>query len=459
MRILGNNPLASFIKRLIDLVYYLAILGAGAFTLVTMWILFFDVERVSVQVPIQFEIDPKLYTVSSEQFNIQRADLKEARGNLQIEGLQKTHLLFQAGIGLLSLFTSLVVLNRLRAIFGSLKDQNPFISANASRIRFIAIVVVLGEILSKSLLAWSSATVANEVSLSGLKLRSDLDLDLTVLFLGLVLMIISEVIRIGSRMKADLETARDIQTDLVPAEEFEQAQFQIHSLMRPANTVGGDYYDLIRLGESKLGVVLGDVSGKGMPAAMLMASLQGSLRTLISAGFRGRELIFKLNNYLCENTPENRLVTLFFGELDLLTGVFQYVNAGHNPPIWLQKSGAIHPLKSTCMALGIAEGLKVLEETVQIEPEEQLLLFTDGISEAFNKDFEAFGEDRLTQGLLRHRRLPPRQLIREILRDVQAFTGSARQSDDMTLMLIRHQNGPSDSVSTATVPHLNSERQ
>jgi len=335
------------------------------------------------------------------------------------------------------------VLNRLRAIFSSLKEQNPFIAANASRIRLIAAVVILGEVLSKSLLAWSSAAVARDVSFAGLNLRSDLDLDGSILFLGLVLMIISEMVRLGSQMKADLETARDIQFDLVPAEEFQQDQIQIQSHMRPANTVGGDYYDLMRLSENQIAVVIGDVSGKGMPAAMLMASLQGSLRTLISAGFRGKELIGKLNNHLCENTPDNRLVTLFYGELDLSSGALRYVNAGHNAPFWLQKEGKLESLDSTAMALGIVEGSPIHENNIQLQPKDQVLLFTDGISEAFNKKMEVYGEARLSQFLLRYKDLSLASLINSIVKDVLGFTGPVKQGDDMTLMVIRRKPSPS----------------
>jgi len=442
MKILGKRSLASIIKSTIDLVYYLAVLAAGLFSLVTLWLLFCSTKPVSVQVPVQFQLDPPQYQVSSSQHSIEAVELRQARGTLNIVGLSRIHLLFQAGIGMLALMVSLLVLNRLRAIFNSLKEQNPFIAVNASRIRFIGFVVIAGELLSKSLLAWSSASVAEELSVSGLKLRTDLDLDASILFLGLVLIIISEMVRLGSQMKADLETAREIQFDLVPAEAFERAQIDIHSYMRPANTVGGDYYDLIDLGQNQVGVVLGDVSGKGLPAAMLMASLQGSLRTLISAGFRGKELIGKLNTYLCENTPENRLVTLFYGELDLATGAFRYVNSGHNAPFWLRGPREICSLESTCVALGIVESPVIHERNIQLQPEDQILLFTDGLSEAFNKQMEAFGEDRLRRSLLRHQNLSPPELIQMILSDILAFTGPAKQSDDLTVMVVRRKPSP-----------------
>jgi len=205
MRFLGENSLTAGIKLFIDLVYYFAMFAMAVLAVVTMWIFFFGAERASVQVPVQFELKPSSYLVSSSKYAIDRAVFSHAKGILSIDGLRRIHILFQAGIGLLTLGVSLVVLNRLRAVFNSLKEQNPFIAENASRIRMIAVVVILGEILSKSLLAWSSATMAGDISFSGLRLTSDLDLDGSILFLGLVLMIISEMIRLGSQMRADLE--------------------------------------------------------------------------------------------------------------------------------------------------------------------------------------------------------------------------------------------------------------
>ena len=184
-------------------------------------------------------------------------------------------------------------------------------------------------------------------------------------------------------------------------------------------------------------VVLGRSNIVGMPAAMLMASLQGSLRTLISAGFRGKELIEKLNSYLCENTPDNRLVTLFYGELDTSTGALRYVNAGHNAPLWLQEKGDLQSLDSTAMALGITEGPQIHDSSIQLQPNDQILLYTDGLSEAFNRKMEPFGEVRLSQRLLHHQDLPAPSLIQSIVKDVLGFTGSTKQGDDMTLMVIR----------------------
>src|SRR6185503_5487097 len=156
-------------------------------------------------------------------------------------------------------------------------------------------------------------------------------------------------------LKGDLEIARQIQFGLLPFEPYVRDGVSVHAAMRPANTVGGDYFDVIELGGHRLAVAVADVAGKGMPAALLMALLQGSLRTLITAGFRGAELIRTLNDHLCANIPPNRLVTLFYAELDLATGAFHYVNAGHNAPFLLRPAGATR-LGTTGVALGVVSG-------------------------------------------------------------------------------------------------------
>jgi sigma-B regulation protein RsbU (phosphoserine phosphatase) len=208
--------------------------------------------------------------------------------------------------------------------------------------------------------------------------------------------------------------------------------------MRPANTVGGDYHDIIDLGENLTGIVIGDVAGKGIPAALLMALLQGSLRTLLTAGLRGPELIAKLNVYLCDNIPANRLVTLFFAELCTDTGEFRYINAGHNSPYLLRPGRPAERLEATSLVLGVLRDAVFEARSAKIEPGERLLLFTDGVSEAFNEREEEYGEDRLTEFLQRHPGDDPDKLIADIIQDVLAFCDSTRPGDDMTLMVVKN---------------------
>jgi serine phosphatase RsbU (regulator of sigma subunit) len=239
-------------------------------------------------------------------------------------------------------------------------------------------------------------------------------------------------------LKGDLEIAREIQIGLVPSLPFQKGAIDIRSRMRPANTVGGDYHDIIDLGENLIGIVIGDVAGKGIPAALLMALLQGSLRTLLTAGLRGPELIAKLNKYLYDNIPSNRLVTLFYGELRTDTGEFLYVNAGHNAPYLLRPGRPADRLDATSLVLGVLRDAPFEARSARLEPGERLLLFTDGVSEAFNDKDEEYGEDRLTDFLQRHPGEDQDKLIADIIRDVLEFCDSKGPGDDMTMMVVKH---------------------
>jgi phosphoserine phosphatase RsbU/P len=259
----------------------------------------------------------------------------------------------------------------------------------------------------------------------------------TILFFLLVL-----ELRDKLALKGDLEIARQIQFGLLPFEPYAQGGIAVETAMRPANTVGGDYFDLIELAEDRTAVVIGDVAGKGMPAALLMALLQGSLRTLITAGLRGGEMIARLNDHLCANIPPNRLITLFYAEIDGKTGEMSCVNAGHNPPYLLRASGATERLSTASVALGILPGEQYPPHSVTLCVGDSLLLYTDGITEAFNSADEEYGEARLDAFLQCRGDLSLKDLIAWLVQDVLAHCGSERPRDDMTLMAIRRSSPP-----------------
>jgi len=244
-------------------------------------------------------------------------------------------------------------------------------------------------------------------------------------------------------LKGDLEVARQIQFGLLPFDPLEREGLTVVTAMRPANTVGGDYFDVIDLGDDRLALAVGDVAGKGMPAALLMALLQGSLRTLISAGFRGEELVGKLNAHLCANIPSNRLVTFFYAEVEPATGALGYVNAGHNPPFLLAVDGPTARLGATGMALGVAPEAPYETMALTLEPGERLLLYTDGVTEATNDADEEYGDVRLEAYLRPRRHEPGRALIDGVVADVLRFCGNRRPHDDMTLMCVGRISRPS----------------
>jgi sigma-B regulation protein RsbU (phosphoserine phosphatase) len=237
-------------------------------------------------------------------------------------------------------------------------------------------------------------------------------------------------------LKGDLEVARQIQFGLLPFEPFDRDGIRIATAMRPANTVGGDYFDVIDLGAGRMAITVGDVAGKGMPAALLMALLQGSLRTLISAGFRGCDLVVKLNAHLCANIPSNRLITLFYGELDPSDGELVYINCGHNPPYLMQPRERPARLAATAMALGITTETEFPSMRLTLGPGDRLVLYTDGVTEAEDGREQEYGEERLQGWLEANREEPARRLIDGVIAEVLRHCGSSRPRDDMTLMCL-----------------------
>jgi hypothetical protein len=443
MKLLGRWSLASFMKLAVDVPYYLLLVILPVAVGLALWM---GLTRglsgvVRLEVPVQFEIDSAGQPSAAARHGVEAASITKAHGTLTVSRVPSGAgvLWIGLGAGLVGLSVALLVLNRLRAIFRTLKDQNPFVALNASRIRMIGIVLILGELTSAGVGAWLAARVAREVSVPGITLRTDLAVNTWVIFAGVILFMLAEVFRLGAEMKGDLETARRIQAGLVPAEFFRKNQAEVHARMRTAKIVGGDYYDFLDLGGSGLAVIVGDVAGKGLPAAMLMASVVGSMRALASAGLRGGELIAALNRHVCTNMSGGRFVTLFYGELDTTTGKLRYVNAGHNPPILLHADGSVDRLQPTSMVLGIMADAPVDVGLAEVGPTDRLLLFTDGYSEAWNKKEEEYGEERLAESLVRAKALLPPAAMERLTADVLSFCGSVPPRDDMTLMLVARQ--------------------
>lgn len=235
-------------------------------------------------------------------------------------------------------------------------------------------------------------------------------------------------------LKGDLEIARQIQFGLLPFAPFERNGTGVFSAMRPANTVGGDYFDIIELGGGRVAIAVADVAGKGIPAALLMALLQGSLRTLITAGLRGPDLVQALNRHLHANIPSNRLITLFYGEYDPYSGEMTYVNAGHNAPFVL--SAGVSRLPATGMALGIVADAPYEARLATLAPGDRMFLFTDGVTEAEDAAETEYGEERLERFLVAHAHLVDGALVDAVRDDVLGFGGHVRPRDDMTLMVV-----------------------
>jgi len=262
---------------------------------------------------------------------------------------------------------------------------------------------------------------------------------------GGLLMFVVLLLELADRvvMKRDLEIAKDIQSWLLPGAPLQIPGYQIAYATRPANTVAGDYYDVIlRPGQTprddRVLFVVADVAGKSIPAAMLMATFQASLRTLSSSGATLAEVVAGLNRYACSNSQGgSRFTTAFMAELDPATGDLVYVNAGHNAPILRRGSGAVEKLEVGGIPMGIFENASYQVETIQLDGGDNLVIFTDGVVEAINAKGDEYGEAELIQLVDRRAAAAPAELLRGLLQELDTFVGNTPQHDDMTCLLLK----------------------
>jgi sigma-B regulation protein RsbU (phosphoserine phosphatase) len=259
-----------------------------------------------------------------------------------------------------------------------------------------------------------------------------------VLLVVLVLEIADRVV-----MKRDLQIAKEIQAWLLPPSPPQVEGLEIAFATRPANTVAGDYYDVFPrpATHSPAGtylIAIADVAGKSIPAAMLMATYQASLRTL--AGISGSliDLAGRMNNYACGNSQNGRrFTTTFIAEYDPATRDLVYINAGHNPPILRRQTGAVERLSAGGIPLGIQENAPYESGSTTLQSGDWLAIYTDGVTEAENMRQEEYGEARFMVLLYANQSLTPQALLNTILNDINRFVGNTPQHDDITLMLLR----------------------
>ena len=261
----------------------------------------------------------------------------------------------------------------------------------------------------------------------------------TRLFGGLLILLIL-ILETADRvtMKRDLEIAREIQHWLVPSEAPVVPGLDIAFVTRPANTVAGDYYDVVPRGTSgKQLLVIADVAGKSMPAALLMATFQASLKTLSATSPDLVELVCGLNRYASDHSIRgSRFTTAFLAEFDPATRALVYVNAGHNPPLRLHGI-EVESLNTGGVPLGILKDAKYESGQTTLQPGDVLAIYTDGVVEAENVSGAEFGEDRMLSAL---RSVPggsAQQLVQQLMAQIEFFVGTAPQHDDITCMIVR----------------------
>ncbi len=265
-------------------------------------------------------------------------------------------------------------------------------------------------------------------------------------FVAIHLLVLMEVADRLS-LKSDLEIARDIQIAMLPRGSKHAGDSCVFGTTRPANTVGGDFYDILPMADGRLMVAIGDVAGKGSPAALLMALLLAMLRTLVDEGLGSVRLITRLNIQICRHSPGSRFITFFYGVYDPANGSLEYVNAGHLPPMVKRASGVIDRLDSGGMALGMFEHATFEMGHVTIGPGETLVTYTDGITEAENQAGVAFDDAGLEAVITARSEADPEALAGRIIRAVEVHAGDMRLADDLTVAILSRGTGV---VSTET---------
>ncbi len=241
-------------------------------------------------------------------------------------------------------------------------------------------------------------------------------------------------VRARERIEQELEVARLIQQNFLPRELPELAGWRVAAYYRPARTVGGDFYDFIELPEGRIGLVVGDVTDKGVPAAMVMAATRSVLRAAAQRLLEPGTVLERINETLCSEIPPNMFVTCLYGVLDPATGVLRYANAGHNLPI-VESGGQVSELRATGMPLGLLPGMTYEEKEATIAPGSSVLLYSDGLTEAHDPRRQMFGTPRLRE-LLAGGAVAD-ELISDLLADLDRFTGAeAEQEDDITLVAL-----------------------
>ena len=239
------------------------------------------------------------------------------------------------------------------------------------------------------------------------------------------------------RLEGQLEVARQVQLELLPPRDPQLEGYDISAYNFPTEEVSGDYYDWVKIYDDQIGLVIADVSGKGVPAALLMAFLRASLRAATHIGYSPHISMAKVNYLLWESIERNQFVTAFYAILDVTNKTLTYTNAGHNPPVLLKQNGDFSFIDRGSIPLGMFRDTRYHEYYLTTEPGDVLVLYTDGATEAHNPEGEEFGRERLVQAVKTNRQLGARELITAVHTEVLEWTDGRGATDDVTFFVIK----------------------
>jgi serine phosphatase RsbU (regulator of sigma subunit) len=239
------------------------------------------------------------------------------------------------------------------------------------------------------------------------------------------------------RLARELEIAREIQSKLIPSHLPAPSGWEVAAFWRSAQEVGGDFYDFIEVTPHQLGIVIGDVAGKGMPAALYMVHTRSLLRALAPGQTDPKAVLSRVNQLLVPDTQRGMFVSLFYGILNTQTGAFTYVNAGHNPPLLMRANGQMEGLRTPGLVLGVQLQLEPEVEQRYLGQGDGVVFYTDGVTEVFDVSAVIFGEERLKTILQESWDQGPHILVDKVREAVNAFSATALPSDDFTLLVLR----------------------
>jgi sigma-B regulation protein RsbU (phosphoserine phosphatase) len=243
------------------------------------------------------------------------------------------------------------------------------------------------------------------------------------------------------RLQEEVSMARQIQLDLLPTEPPTTETMEISAHSTPSRTVGGDFFDFLHTNDNKVGICIADASGKGMPAALMIAQTQAILKSEVNNGNPIDQILDNMNQQMVTSSSSEKYVTLFYGEIDQNTGIFQYSNAGHNYPILVRESGDMELLKTGGPIIGALPEMSYQSDSVKLNKNDVLFFFTDGLSEAMDESEQEYTEERIRDFICNNRNQTPDVLIDSILKDVRSFDPTYPPRDDTTLIAIKVNNG------------------
>ena len=256
---------------------------------------------------------------------------------------------------------------------------------------------------------------------------------------------LTETTAAKERIESELKIAHDIQMGMLPKvfPPFpDRSEFDIYAMLDPAREVGGDLYDFFFMDEDHLCFTVGDVSDKGVPAALYMTIVMTLIRTKASPGVTADTVLGLVNHDISIDNPSAMFVTLFLGILNIRTGELQYANGGHNPPYLIRAGGDLEPMETTHgMALGIDEDFSYQSKTVVLEKGESIFLYTDGVTEAMNEKEELFTEQRMEKELAVLKESPVEDVINGMLEKIEAYSKGVEQHDDITMLILKYYGG------------------